>query len=171
MKKNNLPFLTIIGIGLIIALGGLVAYKFTDYYEGYDWMYIGLWISELAGFFMLLANGTFIKTKYFRYFKGVISIVLIAALLKILHYSVSDTIMITGFIGLILIYFLSFIKKPIKKRLDYLKLGWVISAYSIGLLKYFHMVGDDYQILPSAIMWLAIIDYLKTERERRTLFQ
>jgi hypothetical protein len=169
LKKNNLPFLIFIVIGLLVALGGFIASEFTDYFEGEYWTLMGLRISEFAGFFMLLANGTFLKTKYFRYFIGLFSIVLIAALFKILHWSHSATLLIIGFIGIKIVYFFSFMNKPIKKRLDYLKLAWVIAAYGIGLLKILNFIGSEYQFLPSAIMWLAIIDYLNSEREQRTL--
>ena len=152
-------------------MAGYLASVFTEYYDGESWMYIGLWISEMAGFFMLLTNGTFLKTRYFKIFKGVFAIVIIAALFKILHWAYSNELFIAGFIGLTIVYFLHFLKKPIKKRLDYLKLGWVLTAYPIALLKVLHVIGDQYQILPSAIMWLAIIDYLKTEREQRRLLQ
>lgn len=171
MKKKNLPFLVIIGIGLLTALAAYVVSVFTDYFQAQNWTYIGLWMSELAGFFMLLINGTFLKTKYFKYFKGVFSIVIVAVLFKILHWSYSDILLIIGFIGFIIVYFFSFLNKPNRKRLDFLKLAWVITAFSIGLLKILKFIGDQYQIIPSAIMWLAIIDYLKTEQERRTLFQ
>lgn len=156
---------------LIASLGGFLAFEFTDYVAAQNWMYIGLWISELAGFLMLLINGTFLKTKYFKYFIGVCAIVLIATLFKILHWSFSSELLIIGFIGLALVYFLSFLKKPIKNRLDYLKLGWVVIAYTIALLKILHIIGDQYQIIASAIMWLAILDYMKTERKRRRLFK
>lgn len=171
LKKNNLPYITIIGIGLIIALGGFLTSKLTDNYDAENWIYIGLWVSELAGFFMLLLNGTFIKTKYFRILKGVIAIIIIGALFKIMHWEYNSLIMIIGFIGIILTYFFSFLNKPIKNRLDYLKLFWVIVAYTNGILTYLHVIGDEYQILSSSLMWLAIIDYMKTERGKRKLFE
>ena len=172
LKTKNLVYLIIIGIGLIIALGGFVVSKFTENIEsGESWIYIGLTLSEMTGFFMLILNGTFIKTKYFRIFKGVIAIIIIGALFKILHYKYNQIIMIIGFVGIILTYFFSFLNKPIKKRLDLLKLFWVIVAYTNGILTYLHIVGDEYQILSSAIMWLAIIDYLKIESEKRTLLE
>ena len=171
LKKNNLPYITIIGIGLIIALGGFLTSKLFDNYDDENWIYIGLWISELAGFFMLLLNGTFIKTKYFRILKGVIAIIIIGALFKIMHWEYNSLIMIIGFIGIILTYFFSFLNKPIKNRLDYLKLFWVIVAYTNGILTYLHVIGDEYQILSSSLMWLAIIDYMKTERGKRKLFE
>ena len=171
MKKNNLPYISVIAIGLLIALGGFLASEFTEDPKAEPLIYIGLWISELTGFFMLLLNGTFIRTKYFRILKGVIAIVFVAAIFKIMYLAYSNWIMMIAIMGIIATYFFSFLNKPIKKRLDYLKLAWVIVAYTYGFLTYLHLVRDDYQILQSALMWLAIIDYLKTEREQRRLFK
>ena len=136
MKINNLPYLIPIGVGLLIALGGFLASNFSDYPEAERWVTIGLWLSELVGFFMLFLNGTFIKTKYFRVVKGLISILFIGVIFKIMHYGYSEYLIIGGFVGIILAYFFSFLKKPIKKRLDYFKLGWVITAYSYNALNY-----------------------------------
>ena len=171
LKTNNLPYITIIGLGLIVALVGFLTSNLTNNYNVENWTYTGLWISELAGFFMLLINGTFIKTKYFRILKGVIAIIIIGALFKIMHWEYNSLILITGFIGIILTYFFSFINKPIKKRLDYLKLAWVIVAYTNGILTYLHIIGDEYQILSSSLMWLAIIDYLKIQKGKGKLFE
>ena len=79
MKTNNLLFIIIIGIGLLIALGSFLSYSLTYNNNAEEWIKRGLLISELAGFFMLLANGTFIKTKYFKIIKGVIAIIIIGA--------------------------------------------------------------------------------------------
>lgn len=170
MKTNNLPYLILIGIGLLIAFGGFLMSNFSDNPEAESWISIGLWLSELIGFFMLFLNGTFIKTKYFRIVKGFISILFVGVIFKIMHYGYSDYLLIGGFVGIILTYLFSFLKKPIKKRLDYFKLAWVITAYSYNILSYLHYIGEEYKILSSALMWLMIIDYMKTQKEKGFLF-
>lgn len=169
MKTNNLLYLIIIGIGLLIALGSFLFNQFTDNNTD-EWIYRGLLISEIVGFFMLLSNGTFIKTKYFRILKAAIAIVIIGVLFRIMHWEYNRLIITIGFVAIILTYSLSFFNKPIKKRLDYTKLAWVVIAYTNTLLNYLHIIGDEYQILSSSLMWLAIIDYLKTEKQKGRLF-
>ncbi|MFI0427953.1 hypothetical protein [Mariniflexile sp. HMF6888] len=171
MRTKNYNYVSIIIIGLAIALIGFLASKFTYSPDVEYWTFIGLTISEFAGFIMLIRNGTFIRTKYFRIFKGVIAIIIIGALFKIMHVPYNNIILTIGFVLCVLIYCFSFIKKPIKKRLDYLKLLWVVVAYPGAVLRILHIINDDYQILSSAIMWLAIIDYMKIEREKRRLFE
>ena len=170
MKTKNYTYVSIIIIGIVVALIGFVVSKLTYSPDAEFWTQVGLAISEFTGFLMLIRNGTFIKTKYFRIFKGVFAIIIIGVLFKIMHWQYSDVIIIIGFVLAILVYFFSFLNKPIKKRLDYLKLFWVVIAYTGAVLKFLHMINLDYQIMSSAIMWLAIIDYMKTEREKRRLF-
>ncbi|WMI68244.1 hypothetical protein [Mangrovimonas sp. YM274] len=170
MKTKNFNYISIIAIGLVIALIGFLASQFIDNPEAEFWTQIGLRISEFVGFLMLLFNGTFIKTRLFKIAKVFIAIILIAALLKILHWNHNGLIMSLGYIGIVATYSFSFFRKPIKKYLDFLKLFWVFAAYTNSLLTYLHIISNEYQIISSVIMWLAIIDYMKTEREKRRLF-
>ncbi|GAA3561424.1 GldL-related protein [Snuella lapsa] len=170
MNAKNYNYVVLIIIGLVIALISFLVSKFKYSPNTEFWTNIGLAISEFSGFIMLIRNGTFIRTKYFRVFKGVFAIILIGALFKILHYPYGNEIIVVGFAFAVLIYFFSFLNKPIRKRLDYLKLFWVVVAYTGGILRFLHIINDDYQILSSAIMWLAIIDYMKMERQKRRLF-
>lgn len=171
MKTKNYNYVSIIIIGLVIALIGFTVSKLTYSPDAEFWTQIGLTISEFTGFIMLIRNGTFIRTKYFRIFRGFFAIIIIGALFKIMHWKYTNIIMIVGFVLAVITYVLSFLNKPIKKRLDYLKLLWVVIAYTGGTLRFLHIINSDYQILSSAIMWLAIIDYMKIENEKRRLFE
>ncbi len=170
MKADNLTFLIVISCGLIIALGSYLATQFTTFEDSEIWIYRGLWISELAGFFMLILNGTFIKTRFFKILNGAAALIIVGALFKIMHWQYADLLLTMGLIGTILIYFLSFLKKPLKKRLDFLKLTWVIVAFAIAILRFAHLIGEEYQVLSSTLIWLAIIDYLKMQKEKGRLF-
>ena len=169
MIKDNLSFLVIIVLGLLVALAGFLMVEFFDRPDAYSMINYGIWGAELAGFFMLLANGTFIKSKYFRYAKGIFALVILGALFRILHWDYSAYLIMAGFLGIMICYVLHFIKKPVKKLLDYYKLAFVLIHYPMAVLRYLHVIGDDYLIMSSAIMWLAIIDYLKTKKRRGRL--
>lgn len=161
----------IIGVGILLALGGFLTSYISYSSKAEDWMIIGLSIIELAGFFMLLLHGTFIKTKYIKIAQGIFAISIVGVLFTIMRWPYGKLMLISGLIGIVIVYLLSFLKKPIKNRLDILKLAWVIVAFTNSILVYLHMIGDQYRILPSVLMWLAIIDYLKTEKERGRLFK
>ena len=167
ISPNNYIYLIGIVTGLLVALVSFVLFQFYENLKAEQFIYIGLWIGEVFGFLMLLLNGTFIKTKYFRFVKMAIAFIFVGAIFRIMHYSYSNPILISGFVAIIVLYCLSFLKKPIKKRLDYYKLAWVVIGYSSSVLIYLHLIKDDIELLSSVIMWLAIIDYLKTTRQSR----
>lgn len=158
MKSKDKVYFTIILFGFLIAIAEFIFTEFEN------WTYFGLWISEFTGFVMLLINGTFIKTKHFKMLKLSISIIILGALFKLMHWPHHGTLLIIGFVSVIGVYILSFINKPLKKRLDITKLFWVIVAYSGGLLSLLKLINHDYQVLSSALMWLATIDYLISSR-------
>lgn len=172
--KNNFYYVVIILIGLVISLFAFISTIVTENFEAENWLYRGLTIVEIAGFFMLLMNGTFIKTKYFRILKGIVAIILIGTLVKILHWEFyginGDLILAISFLGVMTTYFFSFLNKPFRKRLDYLKLAWVLSRYTIGTLIFLHVISKVYEIIPSIIIWLAILDYCVEEYRNKRLF-
>lgn len=164
MKSKNIEFKLFIGIGLLIALFGFLAPYFTININSNNYINLGLWVSELAGFFMLLGNGTFVKTKYFKYLKGILAFIIVGVLFKIQHLMFANVLVIIGFIGALSIYSFSFFKKPIKNRLDILKLVWCISVCFISVLRFKHTISSDYQLLSSSLMLLAIIDFFKKKK-------
>jgi hypothetical protein len=172
--KNNFYYVVIIIIGLVISFFALISTFMTENIEAEIWLNRGLVIVELTGFFMLVMNGTFIKTKYFRILKGIVAVVFIGALIKILHWEfygiTGNMILLIAFLGIMATYFFSFLNKPIKKRLDFLKLVWVLTRYSIGTLTLLHIIKKEYDIIPSMIIWLAIIDYGIIEYKNKRLF-
>ena len=173
--KNNFYYIIIIIIGLVITLFALISTFVTENSEAENWMYRGLKIVEIAGFFMLVMNGTFINTKYFKIIIGLIAIILIGALIKILHwefYGVNGNLILTfAFFGIMTTYLLSFLNKPLKKRLDFLKLAWVLTRYSLGILIFLHLIRREYNIIPSIIIWLTILDYCIGEYRNKRLFE
>ena len=164
------------GLGILTAFIGVILTNVTDDYENMDLglrlFDYGLWISGILGFILLIVNGTFIKTKYFKIVQGLIALIIIGALLKILHWtSVADNIIIVSLIGIVFVYTLSFMKKPIKKRLDYLKLFWVIVSYTLGILSFLHLVRRDLTEVSNYILWLAVIDFAVSELKNGTMFR
>ena len=168
--------LILIGIGILTAFIGILTANITSDYETMDFGWslfdYGLWISGILGFVLLVLNGTFIKTKYFKITQGLIALIIIGALLKILHWtSFADYIIIGGLIGIMIAYTLSFTKKPIKKRLDYLKLIWVIASYTLGILSFLHLISRDLIEVSNYILWLAVIDFAVSRLKNGTIFR
>lgn len=131
----------------------------------------GLRIGGVIGFSLLLSNGTFIKTKYFKIALVIFAIVIIGVLLKILHWIPYANYIITlGISGVVITYFLSFLKKQTKKQLDYLKLIWVIVGFTISILGFSHFLKGEYEGLGIYILWVLIIDFVVTELISRKNF-
>ncbi|WP_299315995.1 hypothetical protein [uncultured Aquimarina sp.] len=173
---NNRLFLIIIGLGILSAFIGIIMTNLASEYEmidlGWNLFDYGLRIGGFIGFFMLLSNGTFIKTKYFKIAQGIFAIVIIGVLLKIMHWTAyANHIIVVGLIGIATSYLLSFLKKPIKKRLDYLKLIWVITSYSCGILAFLHLIKREYAELGTYVLWLTIIDFAITGLKNGTIFK
>lgn len=132
-------------------------------------MYI-LPIIEVIGFFILLLEGTFIKTRYFRYAKGMFAFVLIGVLFKIQHYPYSNVLITFGWLGILLIYGFSFTKKPIKNALDFLKLLWVIFSVPKIILGIFHYrYVDVFTLLSSVTMLFALILFFFGKKNKSRL--
>ncbi|MES2575249.1 MAG: hypothetical protein V4572_09925 [Bacteroidota bacterium] len=173
---NNRIFLIIIGIGILSSFIGItLTYTSSDYETielGRTTFDYGLRISSLIGLIMLLYNGTFVNTKYFKIVQVIVALVIVGALLRIMHWiPYTDHIIIIGLIGIAISYFLSFLNKPIKKRLDYLKLTWVITTYTLASLILLHLINREYSELGTYILWLTIIDFAVTGQKNRTIFQ
>ena len=173
MKSLNKICLTIIAIGILIAFVGEFLLNFSQNYQnlGNFLFENGLRIGQLSGFFMLLQNGTFIFTKYFRWIKFIISFILIGTLIKILHWEFyADWILTIGMASIILIYGISFFKKPIKNLLDYLKLFWVIANFALSIAVFLHLINRDLLQISNYILWLAVIVFVKTKLDSKQLF-
>jgi len=161
---SNRAYLTITGISILVAFIGILLFNFSDELNtverGWSMFDYGLRIGAFSGLVLMITNGTFIKTRYFKIAQGCIAIIIIGALLKILHWTTyANLIFVVGLLGIMTSYILSFIKKPIKKRLDYLKLLWVIVSYISGILVFLHIVSRDYSEIGTYIFWLVLIDF------------
>ncbi|WP_103068132.1 hypothetical protein [Aquimarina sediminis] len=157
-------------IGALITLIGLCM-GYSTHTENSEFLtHLGLWIVETAGFFLLLLNGTFIKTRYFKMVKGIVALMLLGALFSIMKWPFHRIVIVIDFVAIIVVYIISFFKKPIYKKLDCLKLGWVIVWYSGAILDYLHIINDDYRILTTVLMILAVLDFVKIKLQNKTLF-
>jgi len=170
--KNKI-LLTTIGLGLLSALIGIIIVNLTSDYQimdlGWNMFDYGIWVGLVSGFILLLINGTFIKTRFFKISQGFFALILIGAVLKILHWTTySNLIMIIGIIGIIISYLLSFLKKPIKKRLDYIKLSWVIVGYTLSILSLMRIIRLELTELSNYILWLAIIEFSIIELKNKS---
>ncbi len=169
--SSNQTLTILIIVGVLMTLTGLFLSTFTSVSDSEFLINISLWLIEIPGMFLLLLNGTFLKTIYSRIAMGLVAFVLIGAAFKIMHWPFNSILIGVGCIGIVIVYGISFLKKPIKKRLDYLKLAWVMVRYLGALLAVYHIIGNEYHILTTALMILALMDYILPKIKNKTLFE
>jgi len=93
-------YIAIIGCSIVIALIGLLMFNFSNELKlmesGQVMFNYSLRIGAFTGLVLMVTNGTFIKTRYFKIAQGCFAIILIGALTKILHWtSYANAILVT----------------------------------------------------------------------------
>ncbi len=155
----------VIAIGYLLAIAILIWSLIDE-----DSLYIsdfgiGLAISQFAGLYLLISSGTFKKTRYYRFARIGIAIILIGELLKLLHYSGSEITVIAGYAFILGCYTISFINKPYKKLLDWLKLIYALMAVTITIGKFLHHSIANYPQAYFIIMLIMVILHIKKQKE------
>jgi len=134
-----------------------------------------LFIAQVIGLIMILVNGTFTDTLYFKVSIMVFIIILVGAAMKILHYSGADQTILISFFMIPLVYLIHFVLKKEKRHLDILKLLTVFAFFIIPPLLMLHIVSRDYinsvRIFNQAIFWVTFVDFLAVGLTKRTLFR
>ncbi|MFC4817251.1 MULTISPECIES: hypothetical protein [unclassified Flavobacterium] len=121
-------------------------------------------ILNFTGALFFLQNGNFIKTIYFKIALLFILAYPIGVVFKITHFVYANEILILSSLAILLFYVKYFTNKPIKNRLEYLKLAWVVCVFGIGLLRMLRLIHLDLHILPPVIMSFMILDYFRNEK-------
>lgn len=170
LKNLNKTYLFFLFLGIVVAFGSFILSFFTSFYSE-DWINFGLNISNLSGLLLLLMNGTFIKTKYYNYSFLFVSMLLIGSLFKVNHWPLSNLLITSAYIGIVILYSISFFKKPIKKRLDILKLIWVLIEFCSNLLIFFHMISNEYSTIPMILLFFIVFEFLRIEKQNGKLFR
>ncbi|MGJ8685647.1 MAG: hypothetical protein ACSHWW_13535 [Nonlabens sp.] len=156
---------------VIIAIGyvATIAIMVWNFIDGdvlfIDDLGIALALSQLAGLYLLITSGTFKRTRFYRYARIGIAIILIGALLKIMHYYGGEIAVILGYVWILGCYTLSFIKKPYKKILDWLKLIYAFVVIIQTTSTFLHYAVADYLQIHFLIMLVMVILHIKEQKE------
>ncbi|MBC7486185.1 MAG: hypothetical protein H7282_05495 [Cytophagaceae bacterium] len=114
-------------------------------------------IFTLCGTGLLLDNGTFNKSTYYRWTGIAIPLIIFGMLFKIMHWPGSLILLLTGFAFLSLLYVLHFLSKTNKDQLSSVKLLFVLT---FCISKFFTFIrlpyNDIIELLPLVILAYAI---------------
>jgi hypothetical protein len=161
---NNKTSVILIIVCLTISIIGYVLSSFGFEETIGDIIFnLGLSVGQLFGLIMLVRNGTLMKTIYFRFISGFISIAIIGAMFKIMHWKFADVFLLIGLMGIASSYLVRFVLKKQKGHLDLLKVFWVISSYVGGGLIIFHLIPANLIDIAHGLLWITIIDFVIIE--------
>jgi hypothetical protein len=121
-------------------------------------------IAENIGIIMMLVNGTFISTQYFKISTGLILIIVLGALMKILHLTGADETLLFPFPVLLLVYLIHFIYKKPKKHLDVLKLLTLTIFLILPPLSILHFIPEKTKetllLISHIVFWFTFLDFI-----------
>jgi len=167
-------FLAVIVIGLIVWGIGEVLIQTSaggnDHFDPLNTIQFGRFIAFSTAVLMLLAYGTYYKTKKFRVSILFTLVLLIGVCFKLLHWEydwVNGTrLMLIGHSGALFLYTWHFLAKRPKIRLDFLKVLFVLlyGGLRIGFL--FDMVDQEIVAWSDYFLWVVVLDFLFTDRKK-----
>jgi hypothetical protein len=149
--------LYLVGIGWLITITGIALMTSSMGVFGSFVTSIGITMALLPALYMMIKAGSTWNSSQGRMIKFSVGILLLFALLKILHLQYSIFFLVAGSVGIIAAYTLSFLKKPGKTVLDYLKLIWVLAVFIITPLRLTHYIREDFQYVPLAMFWITFL--------------
>ncbi len=134
MKSRYAPF-SIRLILILIGISGILLSWFTHTWEVITMV---IFIAQLVCLELMLKESTIFLTVYFRLISICISIYIVGALLKILHWEGGDLLLLISLAGIALVYMLRTITKKGIQFLDILKAAWVAVACANTIFRIFH---------------------------------
>ncbi|MFN0276281.1 MAG: GldL-related protein [Chitinophagales bacterium] len=118
---------------------------------------------------LMVRNGNILKGKYYRYIFIGLSIIIIGALFKILHFPYADQMLITGCCVVAIAYILwTFYKRP-TYFLDILKCLWLLTTITAILIRFLHFPYSEYLITSNFAIFITMtFVYFKYPHQRHT---
>ena len=143
---------------LIIGLLGMAAYQQVSYMI-FD---IGSAFFVLTGGYLIVKNGRFLKTSYFRFIGIGVSAIIIGAMFKIMHWPYASLILGFGYGWIAILYLIHQIINKNRRWIDWLKL---LCLTMLLASKYFQTMhwpyNDEIYIISILLLIVIVIEYIK----------
>lgn len=174
----NKVLLIILGVFLFIYFGVLALYTHPtsanyafQFYAPRVTLFSGL-ICKSIVVLMMLKDGTFVKTFYFKWVVLFWTISVIASVLRTMHWPGCKETHLIGHGIVVMIYSIWFIKKERKKILDTLKLGWVVCIIikTVSAIVFNYPIPLIISYVSSTFLIAAFICYLINGFKNKTIF-
>lgn len=132
-------------------------------------------IAENVGVIMMLVNGTFISTLYFKIAIGLIAIIVLGVLMKILHLPGADQTLLIPFLLLFITYSIHFLKKNPKTYLDLLKVLMLAFFLVLAPLWILHFVSYNAKgillLVSHFIFWITFVVFIVVGQRQKLFFK
>lgn len=133
--------------------------------------YMLLTLAENLGIILMLANGTFVRTRWFKFAIFLCGILVLGFLFRILHLQGGEQLFSFSFIGLFVVYLIHFVQKKSLIRNDILKLATAVGFLIVPSVVMWKVlpenISDVLVVISHVIFWFTFVDFLYS---RRALF-
>jgi hypothetical protein len=168
MYIHNRTLLVVIGFCLATAL---LAYAFDSVTTAGFFLEGSLMAAEWLAVALLLQNGTFGKTAFFKISLFAAGLFVIGSLFRVMHWPGAKELLVSSVAFILGTYEFHFAKKSSKHRLDWLKLLWVLTRVAGTVLTVLHQpYGREVLYLSHAVLTLALLDFVYIGNKNNTLF-
>ncbi|MEO6901460.1 MAG: hypothetical protein ABI315_00080 [Bacteroidia bacterium] len=167
--KNKLFLLTLLGLLILLTGVVLTAIKPSLSSTASILMITGMLACKFFGLLMLVLDSNIRKTIYFKLMLLSMAIVLIGEVFFINQLVGSFLLLIAGAFSAIIVYSIRFYYKIEKKRLDILKLLWVLTTYIAMSLTVLNYLPKEAGYVSELIFWVMIFDYVISSKKTPAL--
>jgi hypothetical protein len=131
-------------------------------------------VAEDIGILMILINGTFISTRYFKIALFFVMTIVLGMVMKIMHLPGATEVLASSYILVWVTYFVHFIRKKGKTLLDILKV-FMLFVFVIGpplaFLNFLSLETREYVLLINHIIFgITFLYFIKTGYSGKALF-
>ena len=158
MQKHNKTIISIVGICIIVGLLGKFLFDTTRFYNITQAVAaIGL----VCGLILLIEQGTLIKHKlFFRLVLFSFGLIVVGIIMKFMHLSFANIILLMGMVFIPIIYSIHFFKKQSKHHLDIFKLVWVVILSTSAILLILHLpFGSELKTIEEFLFLIMLADF------------
>jgi hypothetical protein len=127
-------------------------------------------VAQLAAVYLLMRNGSTIKTVYWHIIKFGLMLIMIGMLLKFTDWPYGNLFFISGLCITSVTYLIRFIIKKEKNLLAVLKLIWVMSVTIIPMLHIYQLIGAKYLWAGTILLSVTLFDFIVLESRSNKLF-
>lgn len=121
-------------------------------------------VSQLAAIIYLWPSSTITQKKIWKFMIGAVVLTTIGAFAHNYSSEFGSTLSFVGYISVIGLYFIHFVQKNKRRKLDIIKLTWVVFTYLLMMLNaLFDRLPIDLEFFTTPLLWYGAYLYYKQQ--------